>query len=104
MYMKRITALALIGMMAAAMLTGCGENAASTTSQVASDAVSGAGRVVDDIGDGVSQAVSDSNSAITSTVDNGEVSDRDGVIGDNDDTESASEQDATEEVTSETSE
>ena len=78
--MKKIFAIAFASVICASAMTGCGcnmaNNAASTVSQVASDAVSGAGRVVDDVGSGDSNAVS---SIANNT--NGNVSDDDGIIG-----------------------
>ena len=78
--MKKIFAIAFAAVISASSMTGCGcnmaNNAASTVSQVASDAVSGAGRVVDDVGSGASNAVS----GIADNT-NGNVSDDDGIIG-----------------------
>ena len=82
-FMKRLIAITFAIVMAAAAFAGCneGEKAGSAVSQVASDAVSGAGSVVDDAGDGLKKAGSAVDDNAEKMKNNGEVSDGDGIIG-----------------------
>ncbi|HCA04890.1 MAG TPA: hypothetical protein DEO32_03220 [Ruminococcaceae bacterium] len=89
--MKKIIAFAAASIIAAAAFTGCGQNAGSTVSQVASDAASGAGEVAKDVGDGVSNAVTQPSTEAQSSKNNGEVSDTDGFVGEEETTKEAAE-------------
>lgn len=82
--MKKILCLCLSALLAAFCVAGCSEAKSSMASDVGS-AVSGAashvGEAAEDIGEGVTGAVSAVVSEADRMAENGEVSDGDGVIG-----------------------
>lgn len=77
--MKKLIAITFAIVMAAAAFTGCngGEKAGSAVSQAAS----GAGSMVDKAGEGAKKAGSAIDDNAESMISNGQVSDGDGVIG-----------------------
>lgn len=89
--MKKCIGIILTAMLAIAAFSGCNtaQNAGSTVSEIASDAVSGAGRIVDDVGDGIANAPSAAKEDADRMMDNdnnGKVEDKDGFIGNEDET------------------
>ena len=81
--MKRLIAISFAIVIAVAAFAGCngGEKAGSAVSQAASNVVSGAGSVVDDAGNGLKKAGSAVDDNAEKMKSNGEVSDGDGIIG-----------------------
>ena len=101
--MKRIIALLLSAAAIGSAFAGCGEaakDAGSAVSQMASDAVNGAGKVVNDAGNGVSNMMDSTTAPSTAAAtentlntadtvidensNDGEISDGDGLIGNED--------------------
>lgn len=82
-FMKRIIAVIFASMLMITAFAGCnaGKNATSTVSDAASDVASGAEKVVNDAGDGLKKAGSAVDENADKMKNNGEVSDGDGVIG-----------------------
>ena len=81
--MKRIICAMLLPMFAAISFAGCGgsKEAASKRESVVSEVATKAESVVDDIGEGVTRAVSAVIDEADRMAENGQVSDGDGIIG-----------------------
>lgn len=85
--MKKIFCPIFAALLMLTAFSGCGETAEKTVSageQMITDAVSDAGEIAQGIKDDVTDAVSDIDNG-DSMMDNGEVSDGDGIIGNEDD-------------------
>lgn len=80
--MKKVFAILCAALMTASF-AGCGGDSKSAEKResVVSGAVSKVNNVADDVGDGVTAAVSAAGSEIDRMLDNGQVSDGDGIIG-----------------------
>lgn len=81
--MKRMICALLLPVFAAFAFSGCGgsEASASKRESIVSEAASKAESVVDDIGEGVTRAVSAVIDEADRMAENGQVSDGDGIIG-----------------------
>lgn len=99
--MKKIFCPIFAALLMLTAFSGCGETTEKTVSageQMITDAVSDAGEIAQGIKDDVTDAVSDIGNG-DSMMDNGEVSDGDGIIGNEDDDNREDRTDAIEEIT-----
>lgn len=85
--MKKIICTVFAAALLLSALAGCGqkaENAASTAGSVASGVASNMGEAAEDVGEGVTAAVSAAMSEADRMYENGQISDGDGIIGNED--------------------
>lgn len=82
--MKKLLCFGFFAAMMLGSLAGCGqkaENAASTAGSVVSGVASNMGEAAEDVGEGVTAAVSAAMSEADRMMENGQISDGDGIIG-----------------------
>ena len=81
--MKKMITMMMVAVLAISMLAGCGgsKQDVSHRESVASEVKSSVGSMADEIGEGVPDAVSKAVSEFDRMAENGEVSDGDGIIG-----------------------
>lgn len=82
--MKRILGICFAAALMLSGLAGCGdkaENAASKANSAVSEVASNVGEVAEDVGEGVTAAASAAMSEVDRMIENGQVSDGDGIIG-----------------------
>ncbi len=104
--MKRIISVCFAASMLLGSLAGCAKKADDAKSKVdsgVSAVVSGGRETVSDIGEGITKAVSGVVSEADRMYDNGQVSDGDGIIGNEDETEDTTEPEDTTDITYEES-